>query len=97
ALIWSGEDYRYANLTDIARHVQLSLGDTLVTSGLVASTFPEGIPVGIIEDFNIKESDSYYNIKVKLAVSFRTLSHVKIINYLNYKEQKNLELSSEEQ
>ncbi len=97
SLIWSGEDYRYANLTDIARHVQLSLGDTLVTSGLVASTFPEGIPVGIIEDFNIKESDSYYNIKVKLAVSFRTLSHVKVINYLNYKEQKNLELSSEEQ
>jgi rod shape-determining protein MreC len=94
-LLWTGEDYRYANLTDIARHVELALGDTLITSGLT-STFPEGIPVGNIEDFHIKESDSYFDIKVKLAVNFRTLSHVKIINYINYNEQKNLEKSTEE-
>ncbi len=95
-LLWDGLDYRYASLTDIARHVEFALGDTLITSGLT-STFPEGIPVGNIEDFKIKESDAYYRIKVKLAVNFRTLSHVKIINYLNYKEQRDLEKSSEEQ
>jgi len=95
-LMWSGEDYRYANLTDIARHVEFSHGDTLITSGLT-STFPEGIPVGIIEEFKIKESDPYYKIKVKLAVNFRTLSHVKVINYLNYNEQRSLEKKSEEQ
>lgn len=94
-LKWSGQDYRFANLNDIARHVELSLGDTLITSGLT-STFPEGVPVGNIEDFNIKESDAYYKIKVKLAVNFRTLSHVKVINYLNYNEQRNLEKTSEE-
>lgn len=94
-LVWSGEDYRYANLTDIARHVQLAMGDTLISSGLT-STFPEGIPVGIIEDFKIKESDAYFNIKVKLAVNFRTLSHVKVINYLNYNEQKEIEKTTEE-
>ena len=91
----SGEDYRYANLTDIARHVEISLGDTLVTSGFT-SNFPAGIPVGNIEDFKIKESDAYYKIKVKLSVNFRTLSHVKVINSLNYKEQKDLEKKSEE-
>lgn len=94
-LLWNGEDYRYANLKDIARHVELALGDTLVTSGFT-SNFPEGIPVGNIEDFKLKESDVYYNIKVKLAVNFRTLSHVKVINYLNYREQKDLEKKSEE-
>ena len=94
-LVWSGEDYRYANLTDIARHVQLAMGDTLISSGLT-STFPEGIPVGIIDDFKIKESDAYFNIKVKLAVNFRTLSHVKVINYLNYNEQKEIEKTTEE-
>jgi len=95
-LLWSGEDSRYANLTNIARHVDLVLGDTLITSGLT-STFPEGIPVGYIEDFNIKKSDAYFNIKVKLAVNFQTLSHVKVINYLNYKEQKDIEKKAEEQ
>jgi rod shape-determining protein MreC len=96
SLLWSGEDYRYSNLTDIARHVKLSLGDTLVTSGLT-STFPAGIPVGVIENFNIKESDAYYNIKVKLAVNFRTLLHVKVINYLNYNEQKAIEQQNTEE
>jgi rod shape-determining protein MreC len=95
-LVWNGEDYRYANLTDIARHVEFQLGDTLITSGLTC-TFPEGIPVGNIEDFKINESDAYYKIKVKLAVNFRTLSHVKVINYLNYPEQKELEKKSEVQ
>ena len=94
-LLWSGEDYRYANLTDIARHVELTLGDTIITSSFTNS-FPEGIPVGTIEDFKIKESDAYYKIKVKLAVNFRTLSHVKVINYMNYQEQKVLEKKSEE-
>jgi len=94
-LKWEGDDYRYANLNDIARHVELTLGDTIITSGFT-STFPEGIPVGYIEDFKIKESDAYYKIKVKLAVNFRTLSHVKVINYLNYKEQKELEKKAEE-
>ncbi len=89
-LVWQGKDYRYANLNDIARHVEFSLGDTLVTSGF-SSTFPSGIPVGTVEDFNIKKSDVYYTIQIRLAVNFRTLSHVKVINYRNYNEQKSLE------
>ncbi|MCE5332797.1 MAG: rod shape-determining protein MreC [Bacteroidales bacterium] len=94
-LQWTGMDYRYAELKDIARHVEFSLGDSLITSGFT-NTFPEGIPVGTIENFNIKESEAYYNIKVKLAVNFRTLSHVKVINYKNYNEQRILEKAAEE-
>ncbi len=89
-LVWQGRDYRYANLNDIARHVEFSLGDTLITSGF-SSTFPSGIPVGTVEDFNIKESDIYFTIKIRLAVNFRNLSHVKVMNYRNYIEQKTLE------
>ena len=94
-LQWDGLDYRYADLKDIARHVEFSLGDSLITSGFT-NTFPEGIPVGIIEDFKIKKSEAYYNIKVKLAVNFRTLSHVKVINYKNYNEQRTLEKAAAE-
>lgn len=91
-IVWEGKDYRFAKLNDIARHVKFSLGDSLITSGYTYS-FPEGILVGTVDDFLINESDAYYNIKIKLAVNFRTLSHVKIINYLNYEEQSNLEQS----
>ena len=89
-LVWNGKDARFASLNDIARHVRFSLGDTLITSGLT-KTFPEGIMIGTINDYNIKESDAYYNIQVKLAVNFRTLTHVKIIKYKNYREQSILE------
>ncbi len=89
-LQWTGYNYQYASLNDIARHVKFSLGDSLVTSGFT-NTFPEGIPVGFIDNFNIKESDPYYSIRVKLAVDFRTLSHVKVIDYKNYREQRFLE------
>jgi rod shape-determining protein MreC len=89
-LEWNGYDYQYANLKDIARHVEFSLGDSLITSGFTNS-FPEGILVGTVDNFNIEESDAYYNIKVKLAVNFRTLSHVKVITYKNYLEQQTLE------
>lgn len=91
-IVWEGKDYRYAKLNDIARHVKFSLGDSLITSGYTYS-FPEGILIGTVDDFLIQESDAYYNIKVKLAVNFRTLSHVRVINYLNYEEQRNLEQS----
>lgn len=89
---WQGGDYRYVKLNDIARHVEFSLGDSLVTSGYTKS-FPEGIPVGTVDDFNIGEGDTYYNIRVKLAANFRTLSYLKVISYVNFEEQTNLENS----
>jgi rod shape-determining protein MreC len=93
-IVWDGKDYRYSYLQDVARHVKFNLGDTIITSGLTPN-FPEGILVGTVYDFHIKESDAYFNIQVKLAVDFRTLTHVKVIRYENYQEQKTLEEATE--
>lgn len=92
---WNGQNYRFVSLNDIARHVVFSLGDTIVTSGY-SKSFPEGIFVGTVDDFKISESDAYYHIKVRLGVNFRTLTHVKVIDYLNFGEQQNLEKTMEE-
>lgn len=88
-VVWDGKDYRFAQFEDIARHVRFSLGDTLLTGGF--KTFPEGIMVGTIDNYDIQASDAYYNIQVKLAVDFRTLTHVKVINYKHFEEQNELE------
>lgn len=95
-IVWEGKDYRFTKLNDIARHVKFALGDTLITSGYTYS-FPEGILIGTVDDFVINESDAYYDIKIRLAVNFRTLSHVQVINYLNYEEQRQLEKSVTQQ
>ncbi|MDR2839891.1 MAG: rod shape-determining protein MreC [Paludibacter sp.] len=91
-LTWSGVNSRFASLNDIARHVEFSKGDTLITSGFTPS-FPENIPIGFVDDFHIDPSDSYYTIKISLAVDFKTLAHVKIIDYSNFDEQTTLEKS----
>ena len=89
-LSWSGENSSFANLIDVARHVKMSKGDTVITSGYT-KVFPEGILVGTVEDFSINESDNYYNIRVRLAVDFTALSYVKVISYAHEKEQTELE------
>ncbi len=93
-LSWDGHDYRYAHLTDILRHENVYKGDTVVTSGLT-TTFPEGLLVGIIEEFTLDEGSASYDIKVRLATDFRRVSDVKVIRYLNREEQETLEQQNE--
>ncbi len=89
-LAWDGSDPRYANLTGIPFHVEIAVGDTVVTSSY-SSVFPEGIMIGTIESFDQPPGDNYYNIVVKLAVDFRALSYVDIVENLKKDEIKALE------
>ena len=89
-LHWQGGDYRFANLQDIARHISVSEGDTIVTSGLSA-IFPADLPVGTVETVTLKESDEYYSIRVRLAVDFRSLSNVYVIRQNNSEELQQIE------
>lgn len=95
-LVWDGKDYRYTYFQDVARHIKLNLGDTIITSGLVPN-FPEGIFIGSVNDFHIKESDAYFTVQVKMGVDFRTLTHVQVIKPENYLEQKSLEEQAEKE
>ena len=89
-LRWDGVDDRYAQLEDIARHVEVHEGDTLITSGL-SDAFPEGIRVGVVEKAELSESDAYYHIKVRLAADFHRLGYVQIIQNSALVEQRQLE------
>lgn len=89
-LHWDGVDYRYAQLEDIARHVEVHEGDTLVTSGL-SDAFPEGVRVGVVEKAELGENDAYYHIKVRLAADFHRLGYVQIIQNKALVEQRQLE------
>jgi rod shape-determining protein MreC len=90
SVVWTGDDYRYATLTEIPNHVELHHGDTVVTSGYSA-IFPPGIPVATIEDFKRNSDDNFYSIKVKLLTDFKSLSNVFVIENLNQQERKDLE------
>ncbi len=89
-LAWDGSDSRYANLTGIPFHVELAVGDTVVTSSY-SSVFPEGVMIGTVHAIEMPPGDNYYQIQVELAVDFRALSYVDIIENLKKDELKALE------
>jgi len=89
-LSWDGKDSRFANLTGIPFHVELEVGDTVVTSSY-SSVFPEAVMIGIIHSFEKPAGENYYNISVKLSVNFRALSYVDVVENLKKDEIKALE------
>lgn len=89
-LQWNGKDSRFAQLADVAAHMVVNPGDTIVTSGL-SPVFPEGIPVGIVENSTLKEGDSYYTIRVRLHTNFKRLKYVEVVENIHQQELEELQ------
>ena len=79
SLVWDGGDYRYAKLQEIPKHVKVSIGEKISTSGF-SSIFPANIPVA--EVVQVKEqSEQFLSIDVKLSTNFRTLTYVEVMDF----------------
>ena len=89
SLVWDGTDYRRALLNEIPFHVELTVGDTIVTSGY-STFFPEGILLGTVESFEKEGGDNFYNIRVRLSVDFKSLSWVEVIENTRKSEIDNI-------
>lgn len=94
SLTWPGMNPREALLSDIARHVKFSKGDTIVTTAYSA-LFPEGIPVGTVKDFEARDGSSFYSITIELSTDFTNLHYVYAVENKHREEIKNLELQSQ--
>jgi rod shape-determining protein MreC len=94
SMVWEGYDARYGNLKDIAKHIKLAVGDTIVTSSF-SRIFPQGVPVGVIEKVNANTGDNFQDVRVRLSVNFGNLAHVYVINSLLKDEQAALEQKQE--
>jgi rod shape-determining protein MreC len=93
-LTWDGVDFDIVTLSDIPTHVQLTPGDTIVTSAY-SLTFPENIRIGTVVSKERKSGSYFFTVKVKLLTNFKKLSHVYIVNNLMKAEQEELEKKSE--
>ncbi len=93
SLQWDGRDYQEGILRDIPNHVNLRVGDTVVTSGYSA-TFPEGITVATIQNIDKPEGENFYKIRVSFINDFKNISQVYVVKNSYKLEQKNLEKTS---
>jgi rod shape-determining protein MreC len=87
---WDGTNTRQIDLKYIPRHVELKVGDTIVTSGY-NSVFPEGIVIGVIKSFKLNEEAQFHSIKVDLSQDFWRLSFVEVVKSNLKKEKDSLE------
>lgn len=94
SLKWEGGSSQYALVKDMPRHSEFSLGDTIVTSGHSA-VFPEGIPVGVVDDMKDSNDGLTYWLRVKLFTNFTRLNSVQVIASTGREEQGELEKNIE--
>jgi len=91
SLVWgeSNKDARYVYLKDIQSHIKIKKGEKVITSEF--SLFPEGTPIGYVDEDRSKGDVGELDIKVRLYVDFSTLQYVYVINNLLSAEQIALE------
>lgn len=92
-LIWNGKTHTTAQLIDMPRQALIKIGDTIITGGKSA-IFPEGINIGIINDFKF-EKNQYQQINVFLFNDMSSVGYIQIVKNLQKSEQKNLEQDTE--
>ena len=91
SLIWDNINYRKAKLLDIPLHVPVEQGDTLFTTGF-SSIYPTGELVGFVEDVRKTPGENFYNITVNLAVDYKKLKQIYVVNNLLKSELDSLNL-----
>jgi len=92
SLSWDGLNYREVVLRDVPRHVNIAVGDTIVTSGFSA-IFPRDIPLGTISEFEGKDGN-FYNIRVLLLADFRRLDNVYVVKSFDNPEISKIEITN---
>lgn len=75
---WNGEDYRYVQLNNIPKHLIIEINDTVITD-IRSNIFPSGIPIGIIENFKLKDGTDEYIANVKLFENFLKIENAYIV------------------
>lgn len=78
SLQWRVGNPSVAYAEEMPRHVPYHVGDTIVTSGY-STTFPEGIPVGIVLGQVRAKDDNFTTLKLRLLPRFNDLSTVSVI------------------
>lgn len=88
-LQWDGNDYNILQLADLPVQANIKIGDSIITGGK-SIIFPEGIPVGTIQDFKVENND-YSFINVKLFNDMAAIGPVNVVVSLYKKEINTLQ------
>ena len=78
-LRWDGVDYRRVFLSEIPQHIEISAGDTVVSS-VFSLVFPPGIPIGFVKSGSLKRG-TFLELEVELFEDFKSLHYVNVVSH----------------
>lgn len=90
----AGSNYRSFKIEAIPKHVNISIGDSIVTSGY-STVYPPNIYIGQIKKYDFKKGSSNYNIEVTLENDLTNVDYVYLINNQDASEIQELESTLE--
>ena len=82
---WDGVNSITATLEEIPKHVQVKVGDTIVTSGF-SELFPRDIMIGTVKKVKTEPDKNFMDVTVNLSTDFGNLSYVYIVKNINRNE-----------
>ncbi len=88
SLSWDAKNYQIVQFLDLPVQANIKIGDTVITGGK-STIFPEGIPVGIIKNFNII-NNNYEYVNIDLFNDMSALGYVEVIK--NFDKEQIIEL-----
>jgi len=94
-LKWDTSSNRSMSLYAIPKYADISVGDTIVTSGY-STIFPRGIMIGKISGFEIPEGSNNYRVNIELMADPTLTDRVYIVNNIYAEEERMLLESGED-
>lgn len=89
-LSWDTDNPSTASLIDVANHVPVMIGDTVVTRGN-DGIFPPGIPVGTVTEVNEDPGSNFHDIRLHLGEDLTRTAYVHVVSDLFRAERDTLE------
>lgn len=93
-VVWNETNYLYGTVEDIPIHLELSLGDTIITSGN-SYIFPENILIGTVLEYYTETGENLNHALISFSTDFNALNYVYIIKNYYHEEILNLQKETE--
>lgn len=95
SIVWNGDNYRNCEILHLPKHVKISKGDSIFTSGY-GGIFPEEILVAIISEVNTEKDKSFHFINAELINNFQALRNAYVVIDRKETEKEVLQKTIEE-
>jgi rod shape-determining protein MreC len=80
SLVWRSTNPERMRLEAVPKHADLSIGDTVVTSGQ-SVVFPPGVVIGVVDTFWIDRGSSFFSIDVDLSLDISRIDNAYVVDF----------------